>query len=128
MKRAFIIITLFVALTAFVNPIINEKIATAIKNGNSTAIASFFNKTVDLTLPKNEGVFSKSQAEIILKNFFTTNKPTDFKVVHDGESKNNTLYSIGNLITANGVYRTYILYQENANNIVILELRIESDE
>ncbi|SRR5690606_27094157 len=128
MKRAFIIITLFVALTAFVNPIINEKIATAIKNGNSAAIASFFNKTVDLTLPKNEGVFSKSQAEIILKNFFTTNKPTDFKVVHDGESKNNTLYSIGNLITANGVYRTYILYQENANNIVILELRIESDE
>ncbi|HLU85178.1 MAG TPA: DUF4783 domain-containing protein [Vicingaceae bacterium] len=128
MKRAFIIITLFVALTAFVNPIINEKIATAIKNGNSAAIASFFNKTVDLTLPKNEGVFSKSQAEIILKNFFTTNKPTDFKVVHDGESKNNTLYSIGNLITANGVFRTYILYQENANNIVILELRIESDE
>ena len=128
MKRAFIIITLFVALTAFVNPIINEKIATAIKNGNSAAIASFFNKTVDLTLPKNEGVFSKSQAEIILKNFFTTNKPTDFKVVHDGKSKNNTLYSIGNLITANGVYRTYILYQENANNIVILELRIESDE
>lgn len=128
MKRAFIIITIFVALTAFVNPIINEKIATAIKNGNSAAIASFFNKTVDLTLPKNEGVFSKSQAEIILKNFFTTNKPTDFKVVHDGESKNNTLYSIGNLITANGVYRTYILYQENANNIVILELRIESDE
>ena len=111
MKRAFIIITLFVALTAFVNPIINEKIATAIKNGNSAAIASFFNKTVDLTLPKNEGVFSKSQAEIILKNFFTTNKPTDFKVVHDGESKNNTLYSIGNLITANGVFRTYILYQ-----------------
>lgn len=128
MKRAFIIITLFVALTAFVNPIINEKIATAIKNGNSAAIASFFNKTVDLTLPKNEGVFSKSQAEIILKNFFTTNKPTDFKVVHDGESNNNTLYSIGNLITANGVFRTYILYQENANNIVILELRIESDE
>lgn len=128
MKRAFIIITLFVALTAFVNPIINEKIATAIKNGNSAAIASFFNKTVDLTLPKNEGVFSKSQAEIILKNFFTTNKPTDFKVVHDGESKNNTLYSIGNLITANGVFRTYILYQESANNIVILELRIESDE
>lgn len=128
MKRTLIIITLFVALTAFVNPIINEKIATAIKNGNAAAIAGFFNKTVDLTLPKNEGVFSKAQAEIILKNFFIANKPTDFKVVHDGESKNNTLYSIGNLVTANGVFRTYILYQESANNIVILELRIESDE
>ena len=116
MKKSLLIITLFVALTAFVNPIINEN------------IASFFNNTVDLTLPKNEGVFSKAQAEIILKNFFTANKPSDFKVVHDGESKNNTLYSIGNLITANGVFRTYILYQENGNNIVILELRIESDE
>lgn len=128
MKKSLLIITLFVALTAFVNPIINENIAKALKNGNAASIASFFNNTVDLTLPKNEGVFSKAQAEIILKNFFTANKPSDFKVVHDGESKNNTLYSIGNLITANGVFRTYILYQENGTNIVILELRIESDE
>lgn len=128
MKKSLLIISLFIVFTAFVNPIINESIAKAIKNGNAVTIASFFNNTVDLTLPKNEGVFSKAQAEIILKNFFTANKPTDFKAVHDGESKNNTLYSIGNLITTNGIFRTYILYQENGSNIVILELRIESDE
>lgn len=128
MKKLLTATLIIFTLSAFVNPLINDNIAKALKTGDSVTIASFFNTTVDLTLPKNEGVFSKTQAEIILKTFFVNHKPSDFKVVHDGESKNNTLYSIGNLITSNGVFRTYILYQEKGTNVVILELRIESEE
>ncbi|MBW6484071.1 MAG: DUF4783 domain-containing protein [Vicingaceae bacterium] len=128
MKKLLLGTFITLIFSSFVNPLINDNIAKALKTGNSAAIANFFNTTVDLTLPNNEGVFSKAQAEIILKTFFTNNKPTDFKPVHDGESKNNTLYSIGNLTTSNGVFRTYILYQEKGTNVVILELRIESEE
>lgn len=128
MKKLFLGTIILLTFSAFVNPLINDNIAKALKTGNSAAVASFFNTTVDLTLPNNEGVFSKAQAELILKTFFANNKPSDFKVVHDGESKNNTLYSIGNLTTSSGVFRTYILYQEKGTNIVILELRIESEE
>lgn len=128
MKKLFLGTIILLTFSAFVNPLINDNIAKALKTGNSAAVANFFNTTVDLTLPNNEGVFSKAQAELILKTFFANNKPSDFKVVHDGESKNNTLYSIGNLTTSSGVFRTYILYQEKGTNIVILELRIESEE
>lgn len=128
MKKLFLGTIILLTFSAFVNPLINDNIAKALKTGNSAAVANFFNTTVDLTLPNNEGVFSKAQAELILKTFFANNKPSDFKVVHDGESKNNTLYSIGNLTTSSGIYRTYILYQEKGTNIVILELRIESEE
>lgn len=128
MKKLLLGTLIVLILSSFVNPLINESIAKALKTGNAAAIANFFNTTVDLTLPNNEGVFSKAQAELILKTFFANNKPTDFKAVHDGESKNNTLYSIGNLSTSNGVFRTYILYQEKGTNVVILELRIESEE
>lgn len=128
MKKLFIISLVVFIFSSFINPIINENIAKALKTGNAVAVASFFGTTVDLTLPKNEGAFSKAQAELILKTFFETNKPSDFKVIHDGESKNNSLYSIGNLTTSSGVFRTYILYQEKGTNIVILELRIEQEE
>ncbi|PIQ14760.1 MAG: DUF4783 domain-containing protein [Flavobacteriales bacterium CG18_big_fil_WC_8_21_14_2_50_32_9] len=128
MKKILLGTLVALSLSSLVNPLINDNIAKALKTGNAVTIASFFNATVDLTLPKNEGVFSKAQAEIILKTFFANHKPSDFKVVHDGESKNNTLYSIGNLTTSNGVFRTYILYQEKGTNVVILELRIESEE
>ncbi|PKP43502.1 MAG: DUF4783 domain-containing protein, partial [Bacteroidetes bacterium HGW-Bacteroidetes-12] len=97
MKKLFTATLIILTFSAFVNPLINDNIAKALKAGNSAAVANFFNTTVDLTLPNNEGVFSKAQAELILKTFFANNKPSDFKVVHDGESKNNTLYSIGNL-------------------------------
>ena len=73
-------------------------------------------------------LYSKTQAKLILKTFFLKNKPTDFNIVHSGDSKNNSHYSIGNLTTKNGAFRTYILYKEVEGKITILELKIESDE
>ena len=84
--------------------------------------------SVDLSIPKNEGVYSQTQAKLILKKFFSNNKPSDFKVVHNGDSKNSSHYSIGNLITTKGTFRTYILYKEVNKKITILELKIEADE
>ena len=68
------------------------------------------------------------QAQLILKTFFLKNKPTDFKVLHNGDSKNNSHYSIGNLITASKKFRVYILYTAKDSKTTVLELKIESDE
>jgi hypothetical protein len=65
---------------------------------------------------------------LILKTFFLKNIPSDFKVVHNGKSKNNSHFSIGNLTTTKGTFRTYILYKEVDTKITILELKIEADE
>ena len=107
---------------------ITDNLVVAFKKGNSTEIASYFENSVDLSIPGNEGVFSKIQAKLILKTFFLKNKPTNFTVVHNGDSKNNSHYSIGNLTTAKGTFRTYILYKEVNKKVTILELKIESDE
>jgi hypothetical protein len=68
------------------------------------------------------------QAQLILKTFFLKNKPSDFKVLHNGNSKNNSHYSIGNLSTASKKFRVYILYTEKENIPTVLEFKIESDE
>ena len=110
------------------SPISNE-LNEAFKVGDSAKISSYFGESVDLNIPNNEGVYSKIQAKLILKTFFLKNSPSDFKIVHNGESKNNSHYSIGNLTTNKGMYRVYILYKTGQDKkTTILALRIESDE
>ena len=100
----------FVLAFLFGSPTISDNLSNAIKNGDSQKIANHFGSSVDLSTPDNEGVYSKMQAQLILKNFFTKNKPTGFKVVHNGNSKNNSHYSIGNLTTAKTKFRVYIFF------------------
>tara|TARA_B100000809_G_scaffold148981_1_gene146452 strand:- start:970 stop:1353 length:384 start_codon:yes stop_codon:yes gene_type:complete len=127
MKQFLVVLSIITSVFANATPV-SDNLATALKKGNSTEISSYFGLSVDLSIPGNEGVFSKTQARLILKTFFLKNKPSDFKVVHNGDSKNNSHYSIGNLITQKGTFRTYILYKEVNKKITILELKIESDE
>lgn len=118
----------FVFVFLFGSPSISNDLSNAIKSGNSQKVASFFGKSVDLSIPNNEGVYSKMQAQLILKTFFLKNKPTDFKVLHNGNSKNNSHYCIGNLNTASKKFRVYILYTEKESVPTVLEFKIESDE
>ena len=127
MRNIIFGIFLTVSMTALAFPIADE-IAAALKTGNAEEIAKYFSESVDLSIPENEGVFSKVQAQLILKTFFSKHQPSNFKQVDQGDSKNNSHYSIGNLTTTNGTFRTYILYKEINNSTVIVELRIESDE
>ena len=107
---------------------ISDDLIKAFKNGDATTIANYFDTSVDLTIPGNEGVFSNTQAKLVLKTFFLKNKPIDFTVVHNGDSKNNSHYTIGNLKTLTGTFRTYVLYKEVDKKVTILELKIESDD
>ena len=127
MRNLIIGVFLFIGLTASRFPI-SDDLTVAFKSGNVDKIATHFTDPIDLSIPNNEGVFSKTQATQILKTFFTKNKPSNFKVVHNGDSKNNAHYSIGNLTTSNGAYRIYILYKEVKSINIILELRIETEE
>jgi len=127
MRKLFtgIFITLTLVLSA--TPL-SDSLSRALETGDAEVISSHFGASVDLSIPNNEGVYSKTQAKLILKTFFTKNKPSAFSVVHNGESKNKSFYSIGNLSTSQGNFRTYILYKEVNKKITILELKIEDDE
>tara|TARA_B100000809_G_C15136562_1_gene530856 strand:+ start:2786 stop:3169 length:384 start_codon:yes stop_codon:yes gene_type:complete len=119
----FLIITLVLSATP-----ISDNLSRALKTGDSEEISRHFGASVDLSIPNNEGVYSKTQAKLILKTFFLKNKPSEFSIVHNGDSKNNSYYSIGTLSTSKGHFRTYILYKEVDKKVTILELKIEADE
>lgn len=104
---------------------VKSKAQEAIKSGNSKALSAYFAQNIDLSVNDEDDVFSKAQAEQILKKFFSSNKPSGFKVVHQGESKVGTKYVIGELTTSGGKYRVTFNMKDKGGKLVIHQLSIE---
>src|ERR1051325_63015 len=81
---------------------ITEDIASAIRAGNTKEISKYFSDNVDLKIGDKEDFYSKAQAELILKNFFSKHSPKSFAISHKGASKSGGQYAIGNLETSSG--------------------------
>jgi hypothetical protein len=104
----------------------NKEINFAIKTGNSTELANYFITNLELIIGDKEGVYSKSQALAILKEFYKNNTPTDFSILHEG-GKDGAKYVIGNLKTNKSTFRVYYLIKNQENKPYIHTLRIEKE-
>lgn len=106
---------------------IYEELANAIRSGDSRQVASYFSNTIDLTILNQEDVYSRAQAELILKDFFSRNSPKSFSLIHKGSSREGTLYAIGTLITLSGkTFRTSFYLKSVNGKYEVQELRFES--
>lgn len=98
----------------------------AIREGNAREVARHFGSTVDLKLPGNEGTYSRNQAELILRNFFSRNAVASFSVHHQRPSKDGSVYVIGTYQAKNGQsFRTYFLVKKISDNMVLHLLQME---
>ena len=102
-----------------------DAVVSALKSGNAKELAKYFNPNIDLTIIDKQDIYSKTQAEIILKEFFSKNIPSNFTVMHQG-GKEGSKYVIGNLITSTGTYRVSLFLKLQGVSQVIQQLRIES--
>lgn len=125
MKQILPIILSFVLLCSFKPLVSIDEVVEAMKTGNVTGVAKFFDNTVEITMPDKGGSFSKTQAEIVLRDFFTNNPVKGFDVIHKGE-KNGSQYCIGTLNTKNGSFRTTIYMKQRKDILVLQELRFEN--
>ncbi|MEP6583019.1 MAG: DUF4783 domain-containing protein [Ginsengibacter sp.] len=100
------------------------EIINAIKTGNATEVSKFFDNSVEITLPGKSNSYSKSQAELVLRDFFSKNPTKNFQVIHRSDNAGSE-YCIGNLETTNGIYRTTIYLRQKGERQVVQELRFE---
>ncbi|MFO7658081.1 MAG: DUF4783 domain-containing protein [Bacteroidales bacterium] len=105
---------------------IPDGIILAIKKGNASDLAKYINVNVELTINGNEEIYSKEQAELILKDFFTKNPVNSFSIIHKG-GKEDSRYAIGNLSTLKGEYRVTLLVKIKESQPYIHQLRIEKE-
>ncbi|TAH24413.1 MAG: DUF4783 domain-containing protein [Cytophagales bacterium] len=85
---------------------------TAIKANNSKELSKYFNEMIDLGFDGEKGSYSKTQAEFVIKDFFSRNPVTDFQFVHKGASKEGLTYTIGNYQSKSKEYRVLIYVKE----------------
>lgn len=105
-----------------------EEIAGAIRSGDASIIANYFGSTVDLTILDQEEVYSKAQAEQVLRNFFQKNPPKSFQILHKGSSREGLQYAIGSLQSSNGkIFRASFYVKSTGGKNTIQELRFEAD-
>lgn len=108
-------------------PDMADEIAQAIGAGKVKEISKHFIENIDLTVLDDEDVYSKQQAEMILKDFFTKHPAKSFAIIHKSTPKNGSQYIIGSLDTENGRFRVYFLCKTSGNDMLIQQFRIETE-
>lgn len=101
-------------------------ISIAFKAGNSAELSKYMNSTIELLLLDKEDFYKKNVAEAILRDFFRNYPTRDFTIRHQG-AKNDAHYAIGNLRTDKGDFRVYFLLKKVNSELLIHQIRIESD-
>ncbi len=132
-KILLVVITLLFVAAAFAinrNQNANEvikKVSVALKTGNSQELSKYFTETVELEIMGQENFYSISQAEILLKDFFEKNQPTNFTINHQG-IKDASSFAIGTLTIKSGNLRISFFMKTEKNETLIHQFRIEQND
>jgi hypothetical protein len=129
-KSACLLICLIFSLQLKINASapgdIPQAMIEAFKTGNAVELSKFFNSSIELAIPGQEDIYSRQQAELVVKNFFAKHVPTNFIILHKG-GKEGSQYAIGNLTTPTGNYRVTLLIKLKENKPYIHQLRFEEE-
>ena len=125
-KSLLILFILSISLMSFKLDVIDD-VASAIRSGNPKNISKFFIEHIDMKMIDKEDVYSKQQAEMILKDFFDKHIVKTYTVAHKSEPKNGSQYVIGALETSSGKFRTYFLIKTTGDKTLVQQFRIENE-
>ncbi|MEP7277087.1 MAG: DUF4783 domain-containing protein [Bacteroidota bacterium] len=101
-----------------------EDIVSALRAGNASQLSRYFDIRVDITLPDKSDNYSRAQAEMIIRDFFSYNMVRNFEIKYRGEN-NGAKYCIGTLKTRNGDYRTKLFMKQKDSKQVLQEIAFQ---
>ena len=102
-----------------------DEIINALKAGNASSVAAYFDSYIDLTLPGKDEIknIGKNQAGITLKSFFEETGVKGFDLSSQRES-GTTMYIAGKLQTKSKGYNITILLKNKDGKHEIISVRI----
>lgn len=104
-----------------------DAVVSAIRTGNVTQLSVFFDDRVDISLPDKSDTYSKTQAEMVIGDFFTNNEVKNFKITQQGES-GGVVFCAGVLQTHAGNFRTTLFFRQKGDRHFLQEIRFQSIE
>ena len=120
-------VKLFITSLLLIVATISGDVSASLNAGNAKTLSSYFHVSVELSILDEESVYSKTQAEQILKKFFKEHPVVKYESVHVGNAKDGSAFEIGNLVTKSATYRTYFLLKGNGSAQEIHQFRIEDE-
>ena len=127
MKKIFtpILSLALVAFTAFNWQGGIDEVIGALRAGSAAEVSKFLDDNVELTVPDKSDNYSKAQAQLIIKDFFSNNAVKGFELKHKGDARDGH-YAIGTLQTSSGNFRTNVFTKVKNGREVIREIRFQS--
>jgi len=119
----FLLITASISLRAQVD--IPANVASALQKGDATALAACFLPTVELSLNGSSTTISKEEAQVLLTAFFKTNAVSGYNSKHQGSSKLDDQFRVGELLTASGPFRVTFFVKKQDGVSGIRQIKIE---
>ena len=116
--------TVLIAGSAFkpINGI--DDVISALRAGNATDVGKYIDENVELSLPDKSDNYSKAQAIMILKDFFSNNVVSGFETKHTGDNSGNQ-FCIGTLHTKSGDYRTTVFMKTKNGRQSVKEIKFQ---
>ena len=130
MKKFLLLLSLplafMVSLASSSKPISGlDDVIGALRSGNAQELSKYVDDNIEISLPDKSDNYSRAQAIMVLKDFFSNNGVTGFDVQHKGENGGGQ-YCIGTLKTKSGNYRTTVFMKTKNDKQVVKEIRFQS--
>lgn len=97
----------------------------AFKQNDAKEIVSMGKEKILVNVLGTEGVYSQSQAGMVLKDFFTRNSGGDFQFFFKGKESADGTFAIGNYKSKGETYRVTIHFKRIQGDYKIESLTIE---
>lgn len=120
-------ITLSLFLVSFRPLYTLDEITYAMRSGNAGQLSQFLDSRVDISLPEKSDTYSKIQAEMIIRDFFSNNGVKNFLVKRRG-TNGGSEFCVGVLQTRNGDYRTTFFIKQKGDKQYLQELRFQTNQ
>lgn len=98
------------------------------RSADAKELSKQFESAVEISIFTEEDTYSKAQAEQILRDFFSKNKPVLVKIIHRLTSNPNYKLAVLSLNTVKDKFRISISLNSNGEQFLIKQIRIEYDK
>lgn len=111
-----LILNLFLSVWIFLAPVSKsglevhtiDPIIAALGNGSSNDLAKFFDSSISLNINGQQGDYSKTQAELVLRDFFKKNPSQGFSILYQNENQGSISTYIGEYLSSPGNFKVFI--------------------
>lgn len=107
---------------------LEQRVSSSFKMNDNQALASLFSERLEISLPSQQGVFSKSQSTQIFKTFFSQHRIRSFSIIHKSTEQSTDKFMIAEAKDDQGqAYTVQIYFQQSSNSWLIRKISISNN-